>query len=435
MTAAATESDNLRWSAVFGKAREPVFVINQRRKVIFANRALSIAAGVSVDDLHSLTLTNRATSHALNSLAQALAPPDGVFSGAAATVRRPMPGRDRGPPWWDIDFVPLMDDGVAIAVIGRIHAPAPLPIQPATPNNPAWAELRMRVQHSYSMTMWDSAIPAIRRMVGQARLVATTGCPAALVGEPGTGKHSLARAIHAASARKELPFVALNCDRLPADVVQAVLDSPPQLFGMVYLHAPALLPRDLQSRLAARVVGQTQVLLGCPTEPASDLRDGRLSEDLWVAASTVVIAFAPLRLRLADLPRIADRLLNRIAVQAGRETKSLAPAAMELLSAYAWPGNLDELAELLRTATTRSENMTIDAGDLPLALREPQEGSDRSKPMPPLDQLLEQVESRMIHLALNRAGGNKTKAAELLGIWRPRLIRRMEALGIADTGD
>ena len=78
-------------------------------------------------------------------------------------------------------------------------------------------------------------------------------------------------------------------------------------------------------------------------------------------------------------------------------------------------------------AAARCDQPLIDVGDLPLSLREPQEGFATRETFPPLDQLLEKVESRMIRLALDRAGGNKTKAAELLGVWRPRLLRRMEA--------
>jgi DNA-binding NtrC family response regulator len=142
-----------------------------------------------------------------------------------------------------------------------------------------------------------------------------------------------------------------------------------------------------------------------------------------------------LRLRLADLSRLADGVLHRAAASSGRPVVGLTPAALENLRTHSWPDNLDELDEVLRTAALRCDQPMIDVADLPLALREPPENVSPRESFPRLDTLLEQVEARMIRLALDRAGGNKTKAAEALGIWRPRLIRRMEALGIADTGD
>ena len=435
MTEPDAETDPPRWPALFSRAREPVFVLNQRRRIVFANAAWEGLAKITRAEARSLTCTTRDTGHSLADLGATLAPPDEVFSGQSSLVRRPLPGQEAGPPWWDIDFVPLMGAGELIGVIGRIHVSATSAEPDNKPMPSAWANLRQQAQQRSSMSLWESSIPAVRRMVGQARLVASAACPAALVGETGTGKRTLVRAIHALSSRKELPFVGLACDRLPADVVRAAVEHQPEKIGIVYLQAPAALPRDLQVELAKRIVDKTHVLLGCPTEPASDLREGRLTEELWGAAATVVISVAPLRLRFADLPRLADSLLRRAAESTGRPVVGLTPAALENLRTHSWPGNLNELDDVLRTAATRCDQPMIDVGDLPLTLREPPSRATPREAFPPLDKLLEQVEARMIRLALERAGGNKTKAAESLGIWRPRLIRRMEALGIADPGD
>ncbi len=430
MSDSTVANDDLRWATLFQRVLEPVFVLNQRRRMLFANAAWEAITKVQLADAKTLTCTTRDTGHALADLANTLAPPDEVLSGMSASVRRPLMGREVGPPWWDIDFVPLMGDGQPLGILGRIRASESATTSPKSTLSANLAELRQQTQQRYSMALWESAVPAVRRMATQARLVATAGCPAALVGETGTGKRTLARAIHALSSRRELPFVGLACDRLPADVIRTALEQQPENLGMVYLQGPAELPRDLQAELAKRLVDQTHVLLGCPTEPASDLREGRLTEELWAAASTVVIAVLPLRLRLADLPRLADKLLRRGGVDRG-----LTPAAFDQLRSHLWPGNLDELDDVLGTAATRSDQPLIDVGDLPLYLREPGEKATPREAFPALDKLLEQVEARMIRLALDRAKGNKTKAAELLGIWRPRLLRRMEALGIADTGN
>jgi transcriptional regulator with PAS, ATPase and Fis domain len=433
MTEPAAAPDELRWPALFRRAREPLFILNHRRRIIFANAAWEYLTKTSIDEAKTLTCTTRETGHDLAGLGVTLSPTPEVLAGHAASVCRPQPNHDSGPPWWDIDFVPIMGDGQLIGVLGRIRQmePAPTPAKSSLPA--AWVALRQKVQQQFSLTLWESAVPAVHRMVGQARLVASAACPAVLVGEPGTGKRTLARTIHALSARRELPCVSLACDRLPADVVRATIGQQPAALGMLYLQAPAALPRDLQADIVRTLVDKTHVILGCPADPMVDVREGRLAEELWAAISTVVIAIPPLRERLGDLPRLAGILLQRAGEAIGRSAVELTPAAIENLGAHLWSGNLDELHEVLQTAAARCDQPAIDVGDLPLALREQPEGTTVRETLPPLDQMLERVEARMIRLALGRAGGNKTKAAELLGIWRPRLLRRMEALGITDA--
>lgn len=421
---------DLRWATLLHHVQDPLFVMNQRRQIIFSNAAWQSLTNLSSTDAKSLTCTTRDTGQTYADLASVLSPSEEAMNGTAITVRRPCPGRQTGPPWWDVDFMPFMNDGKHQAILGRIRVVDSTRDVKSSPITDSAANLRLQTQQRYSLALWESAVPAVRRMATQARLVATAVCPAALVGETGTGKRTLARAIHVLSARRELPFVGLACDRLPADAIRAAIEPKPENIGMVYLQAPASLPRDLQAELAKRLSDRTHVLLGCPTEPASDLRDGRLTEELWAAASTVVISVLPLRLRLPDLPRLVDKLLS---LACANRTVHLTAAAMENLRSHSWPGNLNELDDVLRLALARTDQSVIDVGDLPLALRESVDVPPPRESFPPLDKLLEQVEARMIRLALDRAGGNKTKAAELLGIWRPRLLRRMEALGIADS--
>jgi transcriptional regulator with PAS, ATPase and Fis domain len=113
----------------------------------------------------------------------------------------------------------------------------------------------------------------------------------------------------------------------------------------------------------------------------------------------------------------------------------LTPEASDCVRAYHWPGNLRELYRTLLAAGKRASKDRVDVADLPLAVRQGKaaaEAPSKASPMqvPPLDTLLEDIERRMIRLALERTGGNQSKAAELLGVWRPRLIRRIKALGL-----
>jgi DNA-binding NtrC family response regulator len=432
MTTDAAASDHNRWPAFFRRASEPIFILNHRRRIVFVNVAWEFLTHISAGDAKSLTCTTRETGHDLAGLGVVLSPPSVVFAGRSVVVRRPQPGSDSGPPWWDIDFIPIMGDDGPIAVLGRIRPIAPE--STAKSSLPAsWMALRQQVQQRFSPALWESAAPAVQRMMAQSRLVAATSCPAVLVGEPGTGKRTLARTIHAMSGRRELPCVCLVCDCLPVEAVRATISHQPAAVGLLYLQAPTSMPRDLQAEISRNVLDKTHLILGFATDPMADIRQGTLAEELWSAVSTVVITIPPLRERMADMPRLADALLQRYATSVGRPVMGLTPAALENLRLHLWPGNLDELDEVLRTAAARCDQPLIDVGDLPLVLREPPEAATKRDSIPALDQLLEQVEARMIRLALERAGGNKTKAAESLKIWRPRLLRRMEALNIADT--
>jgi DNA-binding NtrC family response regulator len=167
------------------------------------------------------------------------------------------------------------------------------------------------------------------------------------------------------------------------------------------------------------------------------VRAGRLLEELACALGTLVIEVPPLRARREDLPGLVERLLQRASSGSEVRVTGLAPDAWEVVRAYPWPGNLRELYGALRTAQGRAYGERIAATDLPAPVRravhlEQTPGGPSERKLP-LDQLLEQAERRLIELALRRARGHKTRAAEILAIWRQRLTRRMEALGIADT--
>ena len=283
---------------------EPLFILNHRRRIIFANAAWEYLTKTSIADAKTLTCTTRDTGHDLASLGVTLSPPPEAFAGQAVSVRRPQPGRDGGPPWWDIDFVPIMGEGEALAVFGRIRQiePATTPAKSSLPAG--WMALRQQVQQRFSLTLWESGIPSVQRVVAQARLVASAACPAVIIGEPGTGKRTLARTIHALSARRELPCVCLACDRLPVEAVRSIISHRPAELGLLYLQAPAALPRDLQADIVRTVVDKTHVIIGCATDPAEDIHEGRLAEELWGATSPVVITIPPLRERIARLPSI-----------------------------------------------------------------------------------------------------------------------------------
>jgi DNA-binding NtrC family response regulator len=299
--------------------------------------------------------------------------------------------------------------------------------------------MRERLAQWHSLDQAPGNLPAVRRLLDQVRLAARTRTGVLIVGEAGAGKQWLARVIHQQGPARERCFLALDCGCLPSPALAAVLWGEGgaarwSSIGTLYLREPAGLPRDLQARVADLLAdpeaARPQVIAGSRTNPADDVRAGRLLPELHGTLATLVIEVPLLRERRAELPWLVERLLPRAGLRAERPIGGLTPEAWALIEAYAWPGNIRELSAVLAGACARAAGDRIDAADLPAYLRlEQTPGPAPERPLP-LDPLLEQVERRLIELALHKCRGNRSRAAELLAIWRPRLVRRIETLGI-----
>jgi DNA-binding NtrC family response regulator len=167
------------------------------------------------------------------------------------------------------------------------------------------------------------------------------------------------------------------------------------------------------------------------------VRAGRFHEGLCCLLSTLTLTVPPLRERHGELTDLVDRLLARKDDEEERGHPGLSKEAWDLIHSYPWPGNVRELQNVLLAARRRAGDATIEPAHFPAVLRQSVQvrqtgGADEVRPLP-MDQVLEEVERRLILLALRRNQGNKSRAAEWLGIWRQRLMRRMEALGIEDA--
>jgi DNA-binding NtrC family response regulator len=292
----------------------------------------------------------------------------------------------------------------------------------------------------YCLANLDAGTPAMQRVAQQVSLASRLRIPVLLVGEEGTGKEWLARTIHRESDERENTFVALDCRRLPAAALIRVLFGPggwvQRRAVTLYFREPAHLPRELQARLHELFTTATEddrasprVLAGCSGDPATDVRAGRLLDEWHCWLSPLTIQVPPLRERLADLPALVQRLLHRASSGGDRLVSGLTEEAWALVRGYSWPGNLRELYAVLAGACARCQAETLQTADLPWYLRPAPPVVERKLP---LDHLLEQVERRLIQIALVMAKGNKSRAAEILEIWRPRLMRRIEALGIEE---
>jgi DNA-binding NtrC family response regulator len=197
--------------------------------------------------------------------------------------------------------------------------------------------------------------------------------------------------------------------------------------GTVYLKNPAALPRDLQEKLADLFAephpGLPRLISGSHRATAEEAAKGTLISRFHTALALLELRVPPLRERLADLPRLAGHLLPNVAIDS---------AVFDVLRALPWAGNLRELADALAEAAVSAGGEQVKRDHLPLELRT-RSGIDPPPPHQPplnLDAILAAVEKRVIALALNHARGKTAKAAEMLGIWQSRLVRRLKALDI-----
>jgi transcriptional regulator with PAS, ATPase and Fis domain len=419
-------SGGFGWRAFFQQSSTPVFVVGKGKRLRFANAAWEKLTGVRLSDALGMVCSSRKSSTLLQA---ALAPTPEAMAGRADRARRPAPPHRNGPPWWDVTFAPLQSDDGIFGVVGFIAVVGePVPAA-AKKVPPAVAALHDEHARHFAMDLLAGGSLAAARLVAQARLAAQLTAPLWLTGEPGSGKETVARVVHHAGALRDRAFVAIDCAGLQPYLVESLLFGHGGLggsdrVGTVYLKEPAALPRDLQERLASHFAEQAgaRLICGSARSAAEAVAAGALVPAYQSALSAFEIRVPPLRDRLDDLARLASRIAP------GRP---LDPAALAVLRSHSWPGNLRELAEVLSDAAALAPSGPILRDHLPLELRVRSE-TPRTPPakLLELDAILAAVEKKLIELALRKADGNQTDAAATLGVFRARLSRRIEALGV-----
>ncbi len=278
--------------------------------------------------------------------------------------------------------------------------------------------------------------------------------PVLLLGETGVGKELFAHAIHHASSRRHRPFIRINCAAVPRDLVESELfgyepgafsgaakRGKPGKFelaheGTLFLDEIADMPLDLQAKLL-RVLQEKEVervggtrpipvdfrLLAATHENLEDLcREGRFRMDLYYRLNVVPIAVPPLRERPEDIPALVQHTLHRLTEEMGRLQVEITPEAMTALQEHPWPGNVREVINVLERILNALEGDVIDVSHLPFV------ASDwvaiASSPGE-LRRMLQEHERAALQAALKLVGGNKVRAARLLGIHRTSLYKKL----------
>lgn len=424
-------SASFAWRAFFQQSRLPVFVLGKGRRLRFANTAWEHLTGHKLADELGLVCSTRRSS---SPLAQTLAPSPEVLAGKSDRCRRHAPNHRTGPPWWDITFVPLPGHDDAFGIVGFIEVVGEG--SPAAARKVPAAVMALRESHAerFSIDRITGSSSAAQRLASQLRLAANVAAPVWLVGEPGSGKETAARALHRASPNRDRAFIALDCTGLQPYLIESLLWGHGGLagsdrVGAIYLKEPCALPRDVQQRFIdqfAEPGKYPRLICGSTRQAEVEVRAGTLLTEFHTRLSALEVRLPALRERLDDLPRLAAQILGE---------KRVEPAALAALAAHTWPENLRELRTILMESANAGE-AAIPREHLPRRLRE---RLGLAKPAPevmlPLDATLEDLERRLILKALHKCEGNATKAAVQLRIQRNRLLRRIEALGIVTPPD
>jgi two-component system response regulator HydG len=307
--------------------------------------------------------------------------------------------------------------------------------------------------------------PPMKRLFDTLSRIAGTDVSTLIVGESGSGKELVARALHEQGPRRSGAFVPVNCAAIPETLVESELfghvkgaftgavASRVGLFaaahrGTLFLDEVGDISLRLQQRLL-RVLQEREVMpVGATRPQAVDVRvvaathrhledemsEGRFREDLFYRLNVFAIAIPPLRERRGDIPLLVEAGLERVRERIPSGPTSVSPLAMRLLRAYDWPGNVRELFSVVESSAIRAGGPRVEAQHLPASVRDPggADGPGGGRRYRPRE---EDEERSAIEAALASAEGSRTRAAEILGMSRTTLWRRMRDFGIEGAGD
>lgn len=294
--------------------------------------------------------------------------------------------------------------------------------------------------------------------------VAETDSAVLVYGESGTGKELVARAIHRRSARREGPFVKVNCGSLPRELVQSELFGHEKgaftgairqkkgkfelaeggtIFldeiGDLPLEAQVNILRVLQTKEYDRVGGEetlhadVRVIAATHRVLREMVAEGAFREDLFYRLEVIPIRLVPLRDRKADIPDLVKHFLHKKCEEMNRPLKRLTDRAMAAMASYTWPGNVRELENVVERTLVLADGNVVDVNDLPLdveASRAEVSAEELEDSAIPLTRRLEDLERQLIEQALEQAGGVKTKAAEMLGIKTSAFYYKLDKYGL-----
>lgn len=449
--------------------RQPFFLLDNESTLLFCNKALEDWTGCTAEQLIGLRLRYRAASSRLKHeiAAAALAPPPEVFQGKRCrnilTIDRITTSSRRV-----ADFIPLLPNGILVLVDANEVASTDAGttnLESSDSRFPDyWQEqqsLERRTAAELHQTLlgfrrrqagryrWDRMIgssQAMQRIRRLGRLAVETSATVLIVGEIGSGREHFASAIHYGQIGETVgALVPVECGVLNPDLIASTLLAFRKRFQSDKSnrrHTLLLKDAEALSDSFLPIIGD----FVAATSPNQRLiATSILPPESWpnhpsipILLGTLQIDLPPLRERKEDIPLLAQMFLEEQNEQADRQRAGFTAEAFDMILQYDWPGNLDELESLVGQAHAVGSGALIAASNLPERIQNAQDASrHEKKDEQPIDleAVLREIETDLIRRALLLARNNKTKAAELLGLTRPKLYRRLEMLGESDIDD
>lgn len=314
--------------------------------------------------------------------------------------------------------------------------------------------LERQVGEKYTFDNITGHSTAIVQAVDIARKVSETDTPVLLIGETGTGKEIFAQSIHYSGGRKRSPFVAINCSAFSKELLESEMfgyvagaftganKSKKGLFeeadkGTLFLDEIGELDIALQAKFLRAIETNSFIKSGA-TKPTNvdvriiaatnrnleqEIKNGNFRDDLFYRISVIKIEIPPLRKRKQDIPELAKYFIDFYSMKLNKNISRVADDFISLLMDYSFPGNIRELKNIIERAVILADKGNLNPGLLPAEISL----SHKSSPDP---KNLDEVEKNHILTVLGEAGGNKPKAAEILGIGLTTLYRKLQAYGV-----
>jgi DNA-binding NtrC family response regulator len=318
--------------------------------------------------------------------------------------------------------------------------------------------LKKEVESRYHFHQLIGKSPLMQKIYDLIQRISDSSGNVLITGESGTGKELVAKAIHYNGVRKEGPFVPVNCAAIPETLLESELfgykkgaftDAKTDKKGLIsgatdgtlFLDEITEMSPMLQAKLlrvieerGVRPLGDTnshpidvRIISASNRDIRSMIREGRFREDLYYRLKVIDIELPPLRERKEDIPLLVEHFISKFSGETKRKISGVSEDALKLLSNYSWPGNVRELENVIQRAITLTQYETIRPDDLPSSMFQEIRQNVLDKGFRE-KYSIDQLEKEYIRKILIEVGGNKSKAAEILGLDRKTLYRKLEEL-------
>lgn len=435
----------------------PIYLVDGQQRIVYCNAACEQWTGLAGDQLQGLRCQYQTADPDTSAqrVATALCPPPSCFQGTHATASVAVTNGRGELVRRTATFLALPTDGGGsggVLAVLRTLDPSPPDTtedrqQEALELHAALAIVRHEMGRRYALPQLIGVSPAIRRVRAQIELAMDHSANVLVAGPPGSGREHVARTIYYAEEKRDAGMLLpLSCPILDAELLQTTITAFLQQHAeMQWSDSAGLMLLDVDELAADAQAGLIESLGGAETgvrmiATARASLDGlvvagQFDAELACELSTLTIQLPPLAGRREDIPLLAQAAVEDWNRQAETTLTGFHADAMDRLLDYPFPGNLDELQTVVATACEAAAGPLIRAEDLPAVVGWAEAETahpSRTATAIDLDRYLEGIEAELIRRALHEAKGNRSQAARLLSISRPRLLRRIDFFGLGD---